>query len=207
MKTAPTYNLYADIFDYPSDNLPSAVAECGRRLAHRLPEAAEHLACLEREAKACDTRAMMEKYAAIFDFSPARTMDLGYQLFGETYKRGIFLVKMKEALEKYQIPAGNELPDHLPSVLRMLSVLKAEDEPRDLVEEVILPSVEKILRTFDGEGDVYRHALLALKTTLMADFDIDHVEIPRTAETLIENGGKKLPMFPGFSPPVERVLS
>lgn len=207
MKTAHTYDLYADIFDYPSQNLPATVVECGRRLVDKLPRAAENLARLESETNACDTRAMMEKYAAIFDFSPARTLDLGYQLFGETYKRGIFLVKMKEAMEKYQIPLGNELPDHLPSVLRMLSVLKAEDEPRDLVEEVILPGVEKILRTFDGEGEAYRHALLALKTTLMADFDIDHVEIPRAAETLIENGGKKLPMFPGFSPPVERGLS
>lgn len=91
-----------------------------------------------------DVRDLEERYAAVFDFNPARTLDLGYQLFGETYKRGVFLVMMKESVLAHEIDTGSELPDHLPSVLRLLADLAPEEEPRELAEEVILPAVEKI---------------------------------------------------------------
>lgn len=204
---AQTYELFARLLDYPAAPLAAMARQCKERVSARSAPAESALAQFEESAALLDTKEAEERYAAVFDFSPERTLDLGYQLFGETYKRGVFLVKMKEATREHDIACGAELPDHLPNVLRLLAALRPDQEPKELTEEVILPGVEKILRTFEGDGQSYRYVLLALKDVLMTDFGIDHVELPRTAESLAPAGGRRLPVFPGFHPPSEGTLS
>lgn len=202
-----TYELFAELLEYPATPPAEAARLCAERVSGRSLAAATAMLLFERRVKETSAKEAEERYASVFDFSPARTLDLGYQLFGETYKRGVFLVKMKQVTSAHGIDAGCELADHLPVVLRLLAVLTPKEEPKELADEVILPSVEKILRTFEGEGEGYRWVLEALKATLMSDFGIDHVELPRTAEAPVETGGKRLPMFPGFHPPSEGTLS
>lgn len=202
-----TYELFARLLEYPRTPLAAAARVCAERVSGRSIAAATRLLLFERVARETELDEMEERYAAVFDLSPARTLDLGYQLFGETYKRGVFLVKMKEAVRAHGVDAGSELADHLPVVLRLLAVLSSEDDPRGLVAEVILPSIEKIIRTFDDDGQGYRDVLISLKAALMDDWGIDRVELPPCAESPLAGGGKRLPMFPGFNPPSERVLS
>ena len=205
-----TYKLLAELCEYPTSRTPATAKLCAMFLEDRCPEAATHLRALLREVERADVRELQERYSAVFDFAPTRTLDLGYQLFGETYKRGVFLVLMKEISASHGIDPGAELPDHLPNVLRLLADLSAEEEPRELADEVILPCVEKILRTFEDDGGGYRAALSAVKSLLMADFGITRVEPPRSPDeppSGAEPRGRKLPVFPGFSPPSERVLS
>lgn len=203
---APLYRLLAELLDYPTPSLPEAARQAISCARERCPDAAPALVTFERHVSGRDVRDLEEGYAAVFDFSPARSLDLGYQLFGETYKRGVFLVKMKEAVRAHDIDPGAELPDHLPVVLRLLGSLFPEEEPGALVEEVILPTVEKVLRSFEDDAGGYRSALSAVKAALMADFAITHVEPPRPAEGPATTG-RKLPVFPGFDPPTERAMS
>lgn len=201
-----TYKLLAELLEYPTARTAATARLCTMFLEDRCPEAAEHVRAFGRVVEDADVRDLEERYSAVFDFHPARTLDLGYQLFGETYKRGVFLVMMKESALSHEIEVGAELPDHLPNVLRLLADLEPEEEPRELAEEVILPAVEKVLRTFEDEGGGYRAALSAVKSLLMSDFGISHVELPKTPEDPISTG-RKLPVFPGFHSPSERVMS
>lgn len=203
-----SYKLLAELCEYPTSRTPATAKLCAMFLEDRCPEAALHVRALLRKIERADVRELQERYSAVFDFAPTRTLDLGYQLFGETYKRGVFLVKMKESVLAHELDAGAELPDHLPTVLRLLADLAPEEEPKDLAEEVILPCVEKVLRSFEDDAGGYRSVLAGVKALLMADFGVTHVEPPRgMMEEPASSTGFKLPMFPGFNPPVERVLS
>ncbi len=202
-----TYKLLAELLEYPTVRVAATARLCAVFLESRSPEAAAAIRTFSTIVGNADVRDLEERYAAVFDFNPARTLDLGYQLFGETYKRGVFLVMMKESVLAHEIDTGSELPDHLPSVLRLLADLAPEEEPRELAEEVILPAVEKILRSFEDDAGGYRSALFAVKALLMADFGVTHVEPPRTLDEPASTTGFKLPIFPGFNPPGERVAS
>ncbi|MBI3071389.1 MAG: molecular chaperone TorD family protein [Deltaproteobacteria bacterium] len=90
-------------------------AECG------FPEFAEFVA-------GRDLRELEELYTSTFDIQGNVCLDVGYQLFGETYKRGQFIVKLRVALREAGVSEAGELPDHLPSVLRFLARRDEEEE-------------------------------------------------------------------------------
>ncbi|MFO0590039.1 MAG: hypothetical protein U0441_21025 [Polyangiaceae bacterium] len=203
-----SYKLLAELLQYPTDSTLATARLAAMFLEVRCPEAANLVRGFARELEGSDTRDLEERYAAVFDFHPARTLDLGYQIFGETYKRGVFLVRMKEAVAAHAVEIGSELPDHLPTLLRLLVELEANEEPRDLVVEVILPCVEKILRTFEEGESGYRAVLAAVKALLMSDYDVTHVEPPPPIDEAASSAtGFRLPVFPGFHSPAERGLS
>lgn len=203
-----SYKLLAELLEYPTDGTVATSRLAAMFLEARCREAARLVRAFSGWVEGAETTDLEERYAAVFDFHPARTLDLGYQIFGETYKRGLFLVRMKECVAAHAVDAGSELPDHLPTLLRLLAELGADEEPRDLVEEVILPCVEKILRTFEADEPGYRAVLAAVKALLMADFGVTHVEPPPPIDEAASSAtGFRLPVFPGFHPPVERGLS
>lgn len=197
-----SYKLLAELCDYPTARTAATARLTAMFLEDRCPEAASAIRRFVARVDGPPLAELEERYSAVFDFHPARTLDLGYQLFGETYKRGVFLVRMKEAALAHAIDTAAELPDHLPNVLRLLADLAPEEAPRDLAEEVVLPALARILSTFEDDGGGYRDALSAVKAVLMSDFDITRVEMPRPAEDP-EPTGRRLPVFPGFNPPSE----
>ena len=114
-----SYKLLAELCDYPTSRTAATARLTAMFLEERCPEAASAIKRFVARVDGPPLAELEERYSAVFDFHPARTLDLGYQLFGETYKRGVFLVRMKEAALAHAIDTAAELPDHLPNVLRL----------------------------------------------------------------------------------------
>ncbi len=62
-----------------------------------------------------------EAFTGTFDVNPACALEVGWHLFGEEYARGMFLVRMREELRKYDLCESVELPDHLSHVLAVVA--------------------------------------------------------------------------------------
>lgn len=84
-----------------------------------------------------------ETYTQAFDMNPSCTLEIGWHLFGETYKRGSFLANMRASLRAHNVEEGSSLPDYLPNLLRLLPKLDPKDA-QGLVSDCILPSLAKI---------------------------------------------------------------
>ncbi|MBW4493834.1 MAG: molecular chaperone TorD family protein [Oscillatoria princeps RMCB-10] len=87
----------------------------------------------------------------------------GYHLFGESYKRGEFLAKLKQ---KYRARGfteeSSELADHLTVLLRFIASLPPEDIlAQELVEDCLVPALHKMNEGFK-EGNPYAQVLEAL---------------------------------------------
>ena len=121
------------------------------------------------------------------------TLDLGYVLFGDDYKRGELLVNLSKEHKNYNIDCGSELGDHLPNVLRLLTQLTDDDLKTDLIYLIIKPALHKISAEFDIDkidkknsvykkhqetliepannfGLIYQQLLMALIDVLQTDF-------------------------------------
>ena len=93
-----------------------------------------------------------ELYTRTFDLNPTCALDIGWHLYGEQYARGTFLVTLRDALRNHGIEENTELPDHLPSVLRLLARSKEQDAV-DLAERSLRPAIAKMLTAFpDGQN-------------------------------------------------------
>ncbi|MCB0365776.1 MAG: hypothetical protein H6624_03890 [Bdellovibrionaceae bacterium] len=204
------YRVIADLFDFPAEDFPQKVRAVGEYLNHRYPEASVLVERFLGYLPVEDVHAMQELYTRTFDVQAITTLDLGYVLFGDDYKRGEMLSHLNKEHAKYGNPCRNELSDHLPNVLRLLPMLEDEDLRNEMASVVIYPALVRMISEFNPEriekkkksyqkhyktlidvsenGETaYVLTLQALDVLLQRDFELQEVEPPATSSDFLRN--------------------
>ena len=163
------YSCFAEIFDYPERSIARSVDDCTVELAGDVPEAFALLTEFQNAIAEKDIGELQEIYTNAFDLRPDCTPNLGYHMFGDDARRGIFLVGLKERMEARSIPLGTELADHLSLILRYLDVAREDCAP--VVDECLLPSVSRMAEVLAHSGNPYEYALGALLALLRHQHD------------------------------------
>ena len=157
----------ADVLEYPGNDFRERCMALKTLLEEERPEAAQVLGEFLRATASLSPTGLEETYAATFDLNTVCCLYVGYQLFGESYKRGAFMAKLNAEYREIGHDAGKELPDHLSVVLRYLAALDDPDSQSWLLEEAILPALWKMKKAFDGTDSMYgallRSVMLALQ--------------------------------------------
>ncbi|RKZ11287.1 hypothetical protein DRQ50_13885, partial [bacterium] len=128
-----------------------------------------------------------------FDIQAITTLDVGYVLFGDEYKRGELLVNLSREHREAGLECGDELGDHLSNLLRLMAVAEDRAMLDDLVGLIIAPGLRRMIAEFNPErvaakeklyrkhhrtlieksdmrSGLYGHALHAVYAVLQADF-------------------------------------
>jgi nitrate reductase delta subunit len=163
------YSFFAEILDYPEHSIAKSLDDCAAALAVQAPDA--HLEIMEfcTAVSEMNLGQLQEVYANAFDLRPDCTPNLGYHLFGDDGRRGLFLVELKERMEAHKIQFGVELPDHIALILRYLEL--AEEDRLPLIEDCLLPTVSRMVEVLDHTGNPYEHVLRALLSLLRRQHD------------------------------------
>jgi nitrate reductase assembly molybdenum cofactor insertion protein NarJ len=110
--------------------------------------------------------AVQERYVATFDLNPACALDVGWHLYGETPERGTFLSTLREALRRAGVDERGELPDHLPTLLRLIP---REDEAfAGNLAARIAPVVERLRDMLGADGNPFADVIAAVARLLDA---------------------------------------
>jgi nitrate reductase delta subunit len=121
-----------------------------------------------------DASVREERFTRTFDINPACSLELGWHLYGEDYKRGAFLVDMRQLIRGLGIEETQELPDHLIHALRCLERL-----PSPKVEQFstayLQPALSKMLEGYTSEDCPWRPVLVALLRELEAEYGETHL--------------------------------
>lgn len=154
---------FAALLSYPQGDMGGAARACQALLAeYHLPAAAD----LERFCHFLAAQApsrVEEVYTATFDLQPVCYPYVGYQLFGESKPRALFLVKLQECYRNRGYIAGGELPDHLSEVLRFLATAQDATARDELVNDGLLPALAKITQGIEAAEHPYGDVLRALQ--------------------------------------------
>ncbi len=157
------YFLLAEILEYPTDSIYECFDECISLLRGWDGEAAKLLKEFESTLARVSLPKVQEIYTCTFDLQPACYPYVGYHLFGEDYRRGLFMAGLKREYEARGFSVGRELPDHLAVMLRFLAGPCGDYENSELILECLIPALEKMLAGGFKEGDnPYRGILRAL---------------------------------------------
>jgi nitrate reductase delta subunit len=137
--------LLADLLDYPCAGLAGKAAECERLVARLVPAAGEPLSAFRAYLEATPLADLEETYSGFFDLNPLCHPYVGYHLFGETYKRSVFLVGLKKryAAHGFSVDPA-ELPDRVSVMLRFVATSADETLGRELLEEGLAPALERM---------------------------------------------------------------
>lgn len=162
------WDRLATLIRYPGDGTAPAIAAAVEQLSAGDGEIAAALAPFARFIRETPETDLEEAYTRTFDINPLCCLEVGWQIHGDTYDRGAFLVKMRGFLRDHGLSEGTELPDHLGAILPLVPLLD-ESEARELRDVFILPAVIRMRRGFvsgAGEGNVFVAALSAIEIVL-----------------------------------------
>lgn len=157
-------SAFADLLSYPSSDPAPAARRC-RDLVSGRGSAAAIGEFLSRAEKARPFE-MEEIYSSTFDLDPACAPYLGHHLAGETPKRGVFMARLADAYRQDGFEGGTrtgELPDHVSVVLRYLSAVPSGASRQALLEDALVPALDKMLEALPAPENVYRSVLAALR--------------------------------------------
>jgi nitrate reductase assembly molybdenum cofactor insertion protein NarJ len=145
------YHDLAFLFEYPVDGYVDGVERATQKLEQTRPEAVGDLRRFRELLPVESLRAMQELFTRSFDVQAITTLDIGYVLFGDDYKRGELLSNLNREHREAKNECGSELADHLPNVLRLLAKLEDQELIEDLVQEIIAPAVSEMIGEFTHE--------------------------------------------------------
>jgi nitrate reductase delta subunit len=177
MSDAILYERLAALFNYPADGYGlNAVDD----LEASDGESAEATAAF-REFRAgiarLSTEELQELFTRTFDLNPMCTLEIGWQLYGEDYQRGEFLVKMRQQLREYDLPESGELPDHLSHALMLLGKLDAE-EAAEFASCYLLPALDKMRSGWKENRNAFAALLESAFALLQNRYPYDPARMP-----------------------------
>lgn len=163
----------ADLLDYPGANWISLIESGGELVANEKPESSDAFTSFRETVIPLSLNELQEVYTRTFDLSPVCALDLGYHLFGENYKRGVFLANLRETEAPFDLGQEHQLPDYLPVLLRLLTNLDDEDLRSALIVDCMIPALEKMLKTLSEGENPYRYLIEAVRVTLQSEITVE----------------------------------
>ena len=209
------YTLLADLFDYPRSNYPQKVEQVLLYFQKNDPHIYKILEPFVKQILGMELKEIEELYTRTFDVQAATTLDVGYILFGEDYKRGEILSHLNREHRLAQNECGQELADHLPNILRLLPRLKDRELLQELVSEILAPALQKMISEFDPErlsvkeklyqkhyktliesqrewATIYSLALKTLQEALHKDFSFSKKTLSRPSMDFLKSLGAEI---------------
>jgi nitrate reductase assembly molybdenum cofactor insertion protein NarJ len=209
------YARLAVLFEYPDEYLAGKADEVADSTRERYPEAAEGLSEFADYVNQNDIYDLEEIFLRSFDVQAITTLDIGYVLFGDDYKRGAVLVNLNREHRQVGNPCYSELADHLPNILRLIPLLEDDDFRVELVDRLVAPALRKIIREFSpGKIEakqrvyrkhhktlidaseqfrtIYRQPLEALYAIIEADFELSEEAPPEASSDFLKKIGTEI---------------
>ncbi len=165
------YETLGRLLTYPTKDVKQVASECYQKIQSSDSPATVAVADFVAQADKSSVAEMQELYTRTFEINPVCALEVGWQLFGERYERGTFIVKMRETLRDLNIPESTELPDHLVHVLQAMDRLEQE-EATQFAGLFLVPAVNKMIAGFKDNNNVYRGILGGLVSEVKTRFSL-----------------------------------
>ncbi len=173
--TAGGCEVVGPLLAYPDAGYLDRLEQGCEALLLRCPEAARRLAAFAAQIRDKTLTELQELYTQTFDLNPVCALEVGWQLYGEDYRRGRFLAVMREQLQRHGVAESRELPDHLTHVMALLDRMEP-DEAAGFAQAFVAPAVKKMVAVLAGKQNPFADLLQALEALLPAGRHADVVE-------------------------------
>lgn len=162
----PAYETIATLLEYPEPKWFSGLERFNAVVENENSEYRSNFCEFRSKVESLSVVALQELYTQTFDLNPVCTLEVGYHLFGENYKRGIFLANLRETESPFELGQDRQLPDYLPVLLRLLERLEPSEIRHDLIVECLLPALHKMIDALEKAKNPYGYLLKILRSFL-----------------------------------------
>jgi len=177
MKDKTIYQLFSELFRYPKKGYQQRANSCMSFLQSKYPVAAIEMQRFYDYINAESLENIEEVFGKTFHIQAICYLDIGYVIFGEDYKRGEFLVHMKQEQRKANNDCGEELPDNLANVLTLMTKTEDGEFIDELAVKVLIPALNNMLKEFDLARMELKRKILRKKHRVLIQQDIEYGNI------------------------------
>jgi len=146
------YKKLARLFQYPRTDYKERVKEAETVLTELYPETLTTFKQFSDFVFNSSHNEITEIFTRTFDVQAITTLDVGYVLFGDDYKRGELLVNLNREHREAANECTDELADNLANLLSLLPKMQNHGIRDELVEMIIMPGLIKIINEFDTKN-------------------------------------------------------
>lgn len=164
------YSILAGLFDYPDQKTDDLLDYTSDILQAQYSSVIDTFRQFGETIRGMDLHSREEYFVRTFEVEALISMDLGYILFGEDYKRGNFLAMMQQEQTEAGNNLGSELADHLPNVMRLLPLMSEQHVAEELAYSIMFPAISEILKKFENTDNVYQYAFETVLKVMEKDF-------------------------------------
>lgn len=176
MKDLNHYTVLAEMFRYPTKGMET-FSESWRNIIEQYdPELKVKLEPFISLINEKPVAVQQEYYISTFDVQAVCFLDIGYILYGEDYKRGVFLVNIKKEQEMVGNDCGQELADHLPNILTLLPKLRDTKFAEELICSLLIPVLHEMIAKFRSISNLYKGLLEILVAIMEIDYPVSGYE-------------------------------
>jgi nitrate reductase assembly molybdenum cofactor insertion protein NarJ len=175
------YRMLADLFFYPENEAYKEKVKCiYEYLLNVAPEAARAMQPFTGFMKISSLYEMQELFLRSFELQAITTLDIGFVLFGEDYKRGKLLVHLNQEHKNAGNDCHSELSDHLPNILNLLGKMKDEAIRDEIATRLVMPAIEKMTKEFSIEKIEKKDVIYKKHQKVLLDYSAGHRMIYQT---------------------------
>tara|TARA_B100001964_G_C14064347_1_gene522879 strand:- start:145 stop:807 length:663 start_codon:yes stop_codon:yes gene_type:complete len=142
------YKILAQLFKFPDKNYRTVCQEVQKYFDENEPEIGTILSNFTNELGSNEIT-IHELFVCTFDVQAITTLDIGYVLFGDDYKRGEILANLNRELKAHHIDSRGELSDHLSNVLQLMSGWNNAELRAEFAGLVLFPALIKMRNEFN----------------------------------------------------------
>ena len=146
-----TYDMFAVALEYPDQHTSEAVRKLLENLQNNKYPGRKALQQFFNFFEPLTQKQKEELYTHTFDVQAITTMDVGYILFGEDYKRGKLLVHLNREHREAGVDCRGQLSDYLPNMLLLIERIKDQTLKKEMVVRLVIPALQKIKKDFSKE--------------------------------------------------------
>lgn len=145
------YQILSELFQYPRQDYKEKVKSVETVLRQVYPDTIPEYQEFSAYVNNASQEELEELFSRTFDVQAITTLDIGYVLFGDDYKRGELLVNLNREHSEAGNNCGNELADNLSNLLRLIPKMNNPDLRNEIIEKLIMPALSKIIDEFNVE--------------------------------------------------------
>ncbi|MCH9028389.1 MAG: hypothetical protein IH819_01995 [Bacteroidetes bacterium] len=146
------YEKLAQLFQYPKANYKEKVEVAETVLSELYPETLSTFKEFSDFVSNSSLDEITEIFTRTFDVQAITTLDVGYVLFGDDYKRGELLVNLNREHREAANECTDELADNFSNLLSLLPKMQNQDIRDELIQMIIMPGLTKIINEFDTKN-------------------------------------------------------
>jgi len=157
---------FSGLLSYPDERVADRTVRCLAKVEAVNREASSPLERFLAFIESNELARIEEAFTGTFDLQALCHPYVGYQLCGESQQRTMFMIKLRELYRQFEFAAGNELPDHLTEVLRFIGLISDTDCRNEIIQDGLLPALDKLIQGIENEDNPYLALLFSLQCFL-----------------------------------------